>query len=77
MEKEIERLLEKDLSLIRAADKNGFTALHYAVRGDAKEACQLLIDKGTYIEAKTDKKEDLQHLCTSLQCELTVPNAIL
>lgn len=55
MVNEIEKLLEKNPSLIRARDKGGWTAtaLHCAARGGAKEACQLLIEKGAYVDGRT------------------------
>jgi ankyrin repeat protein len=49
----IQRLLEKDPSLVTAIDKNGYTSLHLASRDGNAGVVRYLLSKGANIEATT------------------------
>ena len=63
------KILENDPSLANAADENGWTPLHEAVRGNSEAVIELLIEHGADVNAATKSGHTVLFLATEYKGE--------
>lgn len=72
---------EQRTAAVRAPDKSGYTALHYAARGGHLGVCELLLAEGALVDAKTKNGEATPLHKAAVAGEVTVllssPNLII